>query len=183
VEGDTDLGRRVAAFRQPCREQALLDVAVAVAIAPVAEVAVAQLVAEQGDDTVLRGAFTISSYLEGTGTNLRLPLNAPFSPAEFLTQYQNVALPGTTASDGIIPPPPSGTGSSCLVDLACYKGVLFRIWDSNVQPAISDQWNLTAQHQFGWNTTLQVGYVGQRTTHLMVPMPYLQERLLPNGIA
>ncbi len=37
------------------------------------------------------------------------------------------------------------------------------------------------QQQFANNTTLQVGYVGQRTTHLMVPMPYLQEELLPNG--
>ncbi len=27
---------------------------------------------------VLRGAYTISSYLEGTGTNLRLPINPPF---------------------------------------------------------------------------------------------------------
>ena len=32
--------------------------------------------------TVIRGAFTISSYLEGTGTNLRLTLNPPFTPAE-----------------------------------------------------------------------------------------------------
>ena len=39
---------------------------------------------------------------------------------------------------------------------------MFRLWDPNVQPAISDQWNLTIQHQFGANTTLQIGYVGQR---------------------
>ncbi len=32
--------------------------------------------------TVLRGAYTISSYLEGTGTNLRLPRNPPFTPPE-----------------------------------------------------------------------------------------------------
>ena len=34
-----------------------------------------------GNRTVIRGAFTISSYLEGTGTNLRLPQNPPFTPA------------------------------------------------------------------------------------------------------
>jgi hypothetical protein len=28
---------------------------------------------------------------------------------------------------------------------------------------------------------LQVGYVGQRTTHLAVPMPYFQKQLLPDG--
>ena len=35
--------------------------------------------------TVLRGAYGISSYLEGTGNNLRLPMNPPFTSAEFET--------------------------------------------------------------------------------------------------
>jgi hypothetical protein len=51
---------------------------------------------------------------------------------------------------------------------------VLRLWDSNVQPAIDDQWNLTGQHQFGGNTTLQVGYVGQVAYHLMVPFYYGQ---------
>jgi hypothetical protein len=124
-----------------------------------------------GGHTVVRGAFTISSYLEGTGTNLRLPQNPPFSAAEFLTQYILEALPGSTASDGIIAPP--STGTSCP-NLSCYAGAVIRIWDPHVQPALSDQWNLTLQHQFWGNTTAQLGYVGQRGTHLMVPMPYSQ---------
>ena len=43
---------------------------------------------------VIRGAYTISSYLEGTGTNLRLPLNPPLNQ-EFDTRYDstNLALP------------------------------------------------------------------------------------------
>jgi len=41
---------------------------------------------------VLRGAYTISSYLEGTGTNLRLPLNPPFSSPEFETDYHDTNL-------------------------------------------------------------------------------------------
>ena len=57
VEGHADLRRGVAALGQLGREQLFLDVAVAVAVGPVAEIAVAQLVAEQGDDAVLRGAF------------------------------------------------------------------------------------------------------------------------------
>jgi len=55
-----------------------------------------------GGHTVVRGAFTISSYLEGTGTNLRLTLNAPFTPAEINAIYNNSALPGTSTSDGIV---------------------------------------------------------------------------------
>ncbi len=57
VDGAADLRRGVAALGQVGREQPFLDVAVAVAVGPVAEVAIAQLVAEQGDDAVLRGAF------------------------------------------------------------------------------------------------------------------------------
>jgi hypothetical protein len=138
--------------------------------------------AKGGGHTVIRGAFTISSYLEGTGTNLRLPLNAPFdggapgSP-EFQTQYLLQPLPGTTASDGIIAPP--NTGLSCPNN-SCYKGVVFRLWDPNVQPALDDEFNLTIQHQFAGNLTLQVGYVGQIGTHLMVPFSYGQLVAQPN---
>jgi hypothetical protein len=132
-----------------------------------------------GERTVLRGAFTISSYLEGTGTNLRLPLNPPFTPAEINVVYNNAALPGTSSSDGIVG---SAAGASCAApDYACYADAFLRIWDPNVQPAISDQWNLTIQHQFWGDTTFQIGYVGQRGTHLMVPFSYAQRELLPNS--
>ena len=42
-----------------------------------------------GGKTVIRGAFTISSYLEGTGTNLRLTQNPPFTPPQ--VEANNVA--------------------------------------------------------------------------------------------
>ncbi|HZS97710.1 MAG TPA: carboxypeptidase-like regulatory domain-containing protein [Terriglobales bacterium] len=121
---------------------------------------------------VVRGAFSISSYLEGTGTNLRLPINPPFSPAETLQQYTNVALPATTTGDGL---QPVGSASDP------FAGALVRVWDQNVQPAITQQWNLTLQQQLNSSTTVQVGYVGQHGTHLMVPMPYLQKQLLSNS--
>ena len=129
-----------------------------------------------GGHTVVRGAFTISDYLEGTGTNLRLPLNPPFdggaaAGGEFQTQYLLQPLPSTTASDGIIAPPPAGL--SCP-NLTCFNGAVLRMWDQNVQPAIDDQWNLTVQQQFNPKTTLQVGYIGQTAYHLMVPFYYGQ---------
>ena len=40
---------------------------------------------------------------------------------------------------------------------------------------------MTVQQQFNNATTLQVGYVGQRGTHLMVPTWLLQGDLQPNG--
>jgi hypothetical protein len=132
-----------------------------------------------GEHTVIRGAFTISSYLEGTGTNLRLTLNPPFTPAEINAIYNGVALPGTNTTDGIAG---SATAASCAAPAyACYAGAFLRVWDPKVQPAIADEWNVTVQHQFAGNTTVQVGYVGQRGTHLMVPFDYAQRVLQPDG--
>ena len=132
-----------------------------------------------GGRTVVRGAFTISSYLEGTGTNLRLTLNPPFTPGEINALYNGVALPATNSTDGIV-----GSAASASCDApayACYAGVFLRVWDPDVQPAIANQWNLTIQHQFANDMTFQIGYVGQKGTHLMVPFDYAQRVSLPNS--
>ena len=132
-----------------------------------------------GGRTVVRGAFTVSSYLEGTGTNLRLPLNPPFTPAEINALYNNLSLPLTDTTNGI-----AGTASaaSCAAPAyACYAQAFLRVWDPNVQPAIADEWNFTIQHQVSHDTTFQIGYVGQKGTHLMVPFDYAQRVLLPNS--
>jgi len=132
-----------------------------------------------GNHTVIRAAFTISSYLEGTGTNLRLPLNAPFTPAEIDTLYNNLALPLTDTTDGIAG---AATAASCAAPAyTCYSHALVRVWDPNVQPAIANQWNITIQHQVSRDTTFQIGYVGQKGTHLMVPFDFAQRVLLPNS--
>ncbi len=120
-----------------------------------------------GRNTVIRAAYTISSYLEGTGTNLRLPLNPPFT-TEFNTNYTDV-LPGSRTSQGL-------TVLKSASDP--FAGAIIRLWDPNVRPAVVQQWNLSVQHQFTADTTLQAGYVGQHGTHLMVPMPYFQRQLL-----
>jgi Carboxypeptidase regulatory-like domain len=122
-----------------------------------------------GGKTVVRSAFTISSYLEGTGTNLRLPINPPFTPAESFVTYNGQSLPTTTTTQGLVP---VGSASDP------FAGATLRVWDPNVQPALTQQWNLTIQQQVGNNSTFQVGYVGQHGTHLMVPMPYLQKQFL-----
>ena len=129
--------------------------------------------------TVVRGAFTVSSYLEGTGTNLRLPLNPPFTPAEINATYNNTDLPLTDTTDGIVG---SGSNASCAAPAyACYAQALLRVWDPNVQPALAYQWNLAIQQQIAKGTTFQIGYVGQKGTHLMVPFDYGQRVLLPNS--
>lgn len=122
-----------------------------------------------GKTTVLRGAYTISSFLEGTGTNLRLPLNPPFQ-SEFENDYTTGTLPyfpGSTTDQGL----------SVLAPTNPYAKTNIRLWDPNVMPAIVQQWNFSIEHQFPGDMLLSVGYVGQHGTNLMDPMPYFQKRL------
>ena len=118
--------------------------------------------------TVLRGAYTISSYLEGTGTNLRLARNPPFTPTEVTAVYNSPTDQTQQGPGGAVAGDP-------------FKGAVFFVWDKTVQPAVDQQWNLTTQTEVTPTTTFQVGYVGQHGTHLMVPMPYLQGTL-NNGV-
>ncbi len=127
-----------------------------------------------GNKTVVRGAFTISSYLEGTGTNLRLTMNPPFTPAEFGNSFNNVLLPIDsgglrTADRGIIQPTDPFAGASV------------RLWNPDFQPSIAKQWNFSVQHQLTHDTTIQVGYVGQYADHLANPMWLIQNILNPDG--
>jgi hypothetical protein len=133
--------------------------------------------------TVIRGAYTLSTYLEGTGTNLRLTINPPYS-SEHNADYTPLAYPTTSLDQGYIP---VNGGSSCTTALllanapSCVKGLNVRLWDPNVMPALSNQWNFTVQRQLSNTSTFQLGYVGQKTTHLMVATPYFQRQLLANG--
>lgn len=120
---------------------------------------------------VVRGAYTVSSFMEGTGTNLRLTMNPPFA-TEYTTLYNTPSyiLPGSTLDQGLY-----GLSNSDP-----FKGATIRLWDPNVRPAEVQQWNLTLEFQLPSQNVLTVGYVGQHGTHLMVAMPYFQKQLI-NG--
>lgn len=124
-----------------------------------------------GRKTVVRGAFTISSYLEGTGTNLRLPINPPWTPPEIITKYNNLSLPGSTTGQGIVG---SVAGNP-------YAGANLRVWNPDFQPSVAKQWNFSIQREVSNSTSFQVGYVGQYADHLAQPMWLLQNILNPNG--
>jgi len=130
----------------------------------------------RGGKLVVRAGYTLSNYLEGTGTNLRLPINPPFAH-ENDAQYTNSAvfgvMPGSTLDQGFLPFT-SNTANQ-------FAGATLRVWDPNIRPAVSNQWNLTLQYQLDPVTTVQASYVGQRATHLVVPMPYFQKVLNPDG--
>ncbi len=121
-------------------------------------------------NTVVRGAYTISSFLEGTGTNLRLPLNPPYN-SEFENDYTtgtSLFFPSSTSSDGL---------SVLAAPVNPYVNTNIRLWDPNVRPNMTQQWNISIEHQLPAQTLVSLAYVGQHGTHLMVPMPYFQRRL------
>ncbi len=118
--------------------------------------------------TVLRGAYTISSYLEGTGTNLRLPRNPPFTPTEVGASYAKATVQTQSGPGGAVASDP-------------FAGAVLYVWDPHVQPEINQQWNLTVQGEASPTTTFQVGYVGEHGTHLIIPTPYSQ-KTLTNGV-
>jgi hypothetical protein len=121
--------------------------------------------------TVIRGAFTISSYLEGTGVNLRDTQNPPYAAPQVETN--NVQTGPTVFT--------TATAFNSASGVNPYVGATLQTWSGTVQPAVADQWNVTLQHELGHDTTMQLGYIGQRTTHLMVPEWLAQGDLQANG--
>lgn len=127
--------------------------------------------------TVIRGGIAVSSFQEGTGTNLRPTQNPPFTPSQSA---------GTNTSSGLTTTAPAAFNTATAFAAAApptgdvFINSTMLTW-TNVQPAVADQWNLTIQQQLAKDTTFQIGYVGQRTTHLMVPIDLDQGDLHPNG--
>jgi hypothetical protein len=125
------------------------------------------------DKVVLRGAYTISSYMEGTGTNLRLPINPPF-------QIETEAR----FDDGTFAQPVVSTGEAIAAQQNPgdpFRNANIRLWDPKVRPANTQQWSFIVENQLSANTMVSIGYVGQKGHHLVVPMPYFQRELLADG--
>jgi hypothetical protein len=115
--------------------------------------------ASLGGKTVLRGGFGVSTYMEGGGSNEELTLNMPFG----ILQQQALGGAGTlTQGFG-----PTLANPCPTINQSCYAGNRIRIFDQNFRPAMNYQWNLTIQEQLNNSTTFQIGYVGQRGTHLL----------------
>lgn len=119
---------------------------------------------------VVRAGYGITQFMEGTGSNLRLPLNPPlFSEADFT--YDQTTGPGTITrgfNDVVVRDQPSG---------------LIRVWDPNIRPQFTQQWNLTLEYQLASATSLSVAYVGNDATHLVAPTDWNQPLPGPSNVA
>jgi hypothetical protein len=141
------------------------------------------------EKTVIRAAFSRSSFAEGTGEFNRLATNAPWN-------IDLVGAWGATNTNGGIPANQVtldqgfgalGSTSGCSVQnvtsapAACFAGVRLHATDPNYRPAVSNQWNLTLQRQMTKSFTVQAGYVGQHTDHLAAIYNMGQNYLFPDG--
>lgn len=140
--------------------------------------------------TVVRAAFSRSSFQEGTGEYNRLATNAPWNNdlAVAPTAVLGSPLPanqvyldqGFNAIFGSQTGVPCNTSTVTSSPASCFSGVRLHLQDPNYRPAISNQWNFTVQRQFG-NSTIQAAYVGQHNDHLSSIIDAGQKLLLPNG--
>ena len=110
---------------------------------------------------VVRGGYGITQYMEGTGSNLRLPLNPPFF-SEADTTYDRSSGPGSIAR-----------GFTDLLTRDQIFGQI-RVWNPNLRPQFTQQYNLTFEYQLTPGSTVTLGYVGHSATHLVAPTDWNQ---------
>jgi hypothetical protein len=115
------------------------------------------------DKWVVRGAFGIVQYMEGTGKNLRLTQNPPFN---FEGQKTFDATTGAgTAAIGFADVVPNVNGG---------PGTLFRIFAPDLRPQLTKQWNVFVERKLTDRLSGQIGYVGSRSSHMVVPFDFNQ---------
>jgi hypothetical protein len=117
---------------------------------------------------VFRAGYAYQTFMEGTGANLRTTLNPPFF-IETDFQY-DVARPGsiTTGFSDVVT-------ANLSLDMPRPAGVVVpqlqgRAWDLDLRPQVTQQFNGTFEYQFGQSTSVSLGYVGQKGTHLVAPV-------------
>ncbi len=110
---------------------------------------------------VARAGYGITQYMEGTGANLRLPLNPPFF-AEADVTFDTTSGPGSITR-----------GFTDVIVRNQVAGII-RIWNPDLRPQFTQQWNLTLEYQVTNASSLSVAYVGNKATHLVAPADFNQ---------
>ena len=114
---------------------------------------------------VLRGGFGIVQYMEGTGKNLRLTQNPPFN------------FEGRKVFDATTGAGSAGVGFADIVpNVNGGPGTLYRIFAPDLRPQLTKQWNVFVERQINDSLSGQIGYVGSRSTHMVVPFDFNQPK-------
>ncbi|MCS7026807.1 MAG: TonB-dependent receptor [Bryobacteraceae bacterium] len=117
---------------------------------------------------VIRAGYAYQSFMEGTGANLRLPLNPPhFVETDFTYDPRTPGSIRTGFADVVT--------QNITLDMPRPAGVITpqlqgRAWDLNLRPQTTSQMNFTLEYQLDNATSVSAGYVGQKGTHLVAPV-------------
>lgn len=130
-------------------------------------------------NTVIRAAYGISSFMEANGVN-----NLPYQNPPFITAHENnfvnLALPGSTLDQGFNNFPAAACTAAALQALSpvCLSGGTLHLTNPDLRPAMDQQWNLSIQRQLGRNTSVQLGYVGNKIDHMSDIFIFNQNQLV-----
>jgi hypothetical protein len=120
---------------------------------------------QPNDRLVFRGGYGMTTYLEGTGANLRLSYNAPY-----WNEVSGTGVRPSTTSSGSFFKVANGFSSASSASLV---GSTFRAWH-NVKPSVVSQWSAATEYQLNNTTSLTAAYVGQVGQHLIQAVAYNQ---------
>ena len=112
--------------------------------------------------TVVRGGYGISSYLEGTGANLRLTQNPPFH-----TDFEQTATLPTGAAGNY-----NGGAfyqASAGFPTTQVPTTTFYVWPKDLKPSVVQEFSVTTEYEVSKTSSFQFGYVGILGHHLTDP--------------
>lgn len=133
-------------------------------------------------NTVIRGAYGISTFMEANGVNNLPYQNPPFVQAH-TASYAGLALPNSTLSQGFAGFPSSACTVAALQAFspACLASNTLHLTNPDLQPAVDQQWNFGIQHQLGRSTSISATYVGNKIDHMSDIFIFNQKFLNPDG--
>jgi len=135
-------------------------------------------------NTVVRGAYDISTYMEGNGVNNMAVVNPPNVELHNELNNSGAALlyPVTTLDQGYTPFSAACTPAQLMsFASACFASGQVHATNPNLQPAVDQQWSLFVQQQLNPNTTFTIGYVGNKDDHMADIYLYNQKLLNTQG--
>jgi hypothetical protein len=134
-------------------------------------------------DTVVRGGYAISSFMEANGINNLPYQNPPFIQAHEVS-FSGLAQPNSTLDQGFSNFPSAACTAAALQALspACLSGATLHLTNPNLQPAVDQQWNLSIERQLGRRTVVKVGYVGNKIDHMSDIFIFNQKLLVSPGV-
>jgi hypothetical protein len=134
---------------------------------------------------VVRGAYDISTYMEGNGVSNMAIVNPPntIQNQELNNTGATQNYPVTTLDQGYTTFSAACTPAQLQAFAAnCLSGVQAHATNPNLQPAVDQQFSLAVQQQFGNYITINVGWVGNKDDHMSDIYLYNQKQINSAGV-